>query len=304
MNAPPKPEPLVSLASGVREECASFSWNGLQLRAVLSLPPKTPSGILVTVHGWASTRSGPSGMLAGLCRTAASNASTALRFDLPGRGESDGDYDDTDLDAMIDATVAAADFLREKYPGLPIRFCGICSGANIALAAAALCQTKIEGVLALSALPYQEHRGPFERVRRSLGNVRTYVRKAFRLSTWKRLLKGEVDIKGVGRAVAAKDAAFKGGRNLKQSRRDIPAALARYQGRVSLVWGGRDPEAPAAENYFRRVLRYLPHPPEITYVDGANHNFYGIDWHRQIAALFIRLADTPHDDRIRVTEET
>ena len=281
-------EPAARLAAGTSEECVAFTWEALPLRGVLSLPAGEVRRLLLTVHGWASVRGGPSGLLARLCRQAAGEGWAALRFDLPGRGESEGAYGETDLDDMIDAVLAACGWLRGRFPGRPLYLAGICSGANVALAAAALGE-EVAGVLALSALPYQEHRGTRERLRRSWGHLKTYFRKALRLSTWKRLFRGEVDLAGVGRTIASSDASPGRGRNLKESRRDIPALLRRYRGRLLLAWGEKDEERHPAERYFRRLLEQAR--LDTFCLPGADHNYYGREHHRAVFRLLERLAD-------------
>lgn len=267
-------------AVGVTERCFSFDWNGLILRGILSLPPEPSGAGLVTVHGWASNRGGPSGLLVKLCRGACVKGATALRFDLPGRGESGGEYAETSLDDMIDATAGAVEALLRRNEISHLVLAGICSGANAALASAVLGSAGVDAVLALSPLPYQEHRSPAQRVRRSLNNTSRMLRKALRFSTWKRLFRGEIDLKGVGKAVSARDEAKKGDRNLKESRRDIPSAMAGYEGRISLVWGSRDAEARGSERYFRRIAG--PARLETHYVEGANHNFYSVVWQEEV----------------------
>lgn len=310
--------------AGIIEECVEFDWRGLRLRGILAhpesdtdargggrtlpcpaQPPDRASRLLVTVHGWASARGGPSGLLATLARAAAAEGAASLRFDLPGRGESAGEYDKTDLDDMIDAAAAACRYLAGRTGLAGCFLCGICSGANAALATAALWPEMVQGVLALSALPYQEHRGRGQRIRRSWGNLKKYFRKALRLGTWRRLFKGEVDLGGVKKAVVTPEAADRSGLNLKRSRRDIPAALACYSGRVTLVWGTQDPEAAGAEKYFRQILRKQPVAPEIISIPGANHNFYACHWHREIAAALGRLlASTPASGTMASMEAT
>ncbi|MBN1808817.1 MAG: alpha/beta fold hydrolase [Planctomycetes bacterium] len=249
-----------------------------RLRGVLTLPAgglSMGNSSLILVHGWGTSRMGPARLLVRMARRTALHGMAALNFDLPGRGESEGTYASADIDTMIDSVLLAGDWLRAR--GISrILLTGLCSGANIVLAAAALSPRNIAGVLAMSALPYQEARTGSMRLRRSLWQLAGYMKKACRFSTWRRLLKGEISVGGVGKAISARDEAVADGRNLKLSSRDIPAALAAYDGKMVFVWGEKDPEAGASGKYFQKLVGGGKNPAEIYTVAGANHNYYGL----------------------------
>jgi len=274
--------------------------DGEELRGVVACPAgenvPMPQTVLVLVHGWGTNRSGPARLLVRMARRAALSSVAALYFDLPGRGESAGEYVSVDIDAMIDATLDAVRYMRER--GMQkVLLAGLCSGANIALAAGGLAPNDIAGVFAMSALPYQEERSAGLRISRSLHQIKGYVRKAFRLSTWKRLFRGEIDVKGVAKAVSAEDGRGPGDKNLKQSGRDLPGAVSRYPGMKQLVWGEKDPEAAGSRAYFEKLFAGTSKPADIYIVGGANHNYYGLPAQQEVLTVLDRFIASTGETR-------
>jgi len=261
--------------------------DGEELRGVIACPAgenvSAPQTALVTVHGWGTNRVGPARLLVRMARRAALNGAAALYFDLPGRGESAGEYASADIDAMINATLSAVRYMKGR--GVQkVLLAGLCSGANIALAAGGLAPNDIAGVFAMSALPYQEERSAGLRLSRSLHQIKGYLKKALKFSTWKRLFKGEIDISGVAKTVS-EDGRRNGDRNLKKSRRDLPEVVSRYAGAKQLMWGEKDPEGTGSRAYFERLFAGASKPADIYIVRGANHNYYGLQAQQGVLAV-------------------
>jgi dienelactone hydrolase len=282
--------------SGWREEEAAFESGGRRLLGILSLPDADappPIPAVVVIHGWGSCRTGPHRMLVELCRELSARGCAALRFDLSGRGDSDGDYWDTDLDAMIADAVAAADFLLERTGSNRLGAAGLCSGANVALGAAAL-DARFATVCAMSALPFQKQRGKAQAARRAGSALRELAAKALRPDTWRRLLRGEVAVTRIfrrlllgegGKSARASDA--KGERrNLKDSSRDIQGELASYAGRLLFVHGGADAEGLSGwRDVFAPFLseRGIAHRHEE--IPGADHDYHSLAAKRRAIGL-------------------
>jgi alpha-beta hydrolase superfamily lysophospholipase len=256
--------------------------SGRMLYGVTESPERPPVGGIVLVHGWGGCRVGPHRMLVEMARELAAQGFVALRFDLTGRGESAGDPLASDLDAMIDDACAALDVLRSRLaPGTPLGLLGMCSGGNVALGAAAL-RDDVRAVVAWSTYPFQEQRSAAQDVKRTGHMAGSYLRKALRPETWRKLLAGRVNWGRVGRALAGHYRSGDGSeRDLQRSRRDILAGLARYRGHVLFLYGSADPEAADAEQVFRAFCEEHGIPAEFAFVEGANHNFYSLEWKRQ-----------------------
>ncbi len=268
--------------AGVAESAVVFdNLRGHPLCGTLSLPPsgtgRAPGVVLL--HGWGGDRCGPHRILVRIARQLAAGGAPALRFDLSGRGLSAGDPAAVDLDAMIDDACSAAAFLRTKTAVTSTAFCGLCSGGNVALGAATL-ETAARLVL-LSTLPFTR-RSSGMAARKTWMHLLTYARKALALSTWRRLLRGEIDTGGVARTLGRSGAESDAERRLKDSARDIPAACARIAAPCLFVYGGADPEAVAAWEYYAALCARANLPASRRIVPEANHNFYRRAWSREV----------------------
>jgi len=278
---------------GWREEIAAFQSGGRRLVGIISFPdpePQTPNPAVVVLHGWGSYRAGPHRCLVELARELARRGSAALRFDFAGRGDSAGDYWEADLDAMIADAVAAADFLSGKTGAEELAAAGLCSGANVALGAAAR-DARFGRVAALSALPFQQQRRGAEGARRARSTLRELLHKALRLDTYRRLFRGEVAagrifrrlVLGEGGRSARAGNGSGARRNLKDSGRDIQAELAGFKGRLLFVYGAADAEGLSG---WRGVLGpfLAEHGVEHSQVEvpGADHDFHSLGAKRQV----------------------
>ncbi len=322
--------PNVTAPAEIRERAVSFPSGEETLRGVLTLPRSPGLRGVVILHGWGTCRSGPHDMLVKLARELATLGLPALRFDFRGRGESSGNVQDTDLDMMIDAAARAAEFLREETGVCDVAAVGLCSGGNVALAAAALKQkhdadtakesrASLQGcpkarpdssaapqgpsglcfeaaverafdrVAALSVLPFQSHAQRGGGLRRRWMMLVALVAKALHPASWWRLVTGRVRVGrvagnlfgGGGKAKAAANGSGKT-RNLKDSRRDVMGALARFEGDVLFVWGGADAEGMGAKRHFEESARGWPGGAAFKVVEGASHNFHSLAWEREV----------------------
>jgi uncharacterized protein len=273
--------------TGWREETVSFNSNGAELQGIITIPDSRSEtsksegpGVLV-LHGWGSYRSGPHRMLVEACRELAGAGLVALRFDFSGRGDSTGDYWDTDLDVMIADAGAAAEVLCARTGSVHLAALGLCSGANVALGAAAR-DSRFRAVCALSALPFQKQRRKAQGATRARSTLRELLLKAFRAETYRRLFRGEIALGRIAgrllRGEGGKSArAGESKRNLKESRRDIQSELAGYQGRLLFVYGAADAEGLSG---WRGVLGPFLEQHGVkhrqTEIPGADHDYHGL----------------------------
>ena len=270
---------MAGTRSDIREEAVAFDLDGLTLRGTLSRPasvaPAFEGQALLALHGWAGNRSGPQRLLTDLCRDAARDGLNAFRYDLPGRGFSDGPAAATDLDRMIESVLAAKAFLAGR-DFTRLHLAGICSGGNLAIGAQTLAADAVASLVCLSTLPFAEP-DRARRLRRAGSLAGRYLRKACRLSTWRRLLRGELDLRGAG-AVITDAARPETDRSRKDSRRDIPAAFARCRVPALFLYGGADPEAEPARDWYEALCARTGVPARFHVVNGANHNFSALPW--------------------------
>jgi pimeloyl-ACP methyl ester carboxylesterase len=269
------------LDDGIVETAVAFPVRGETVRGVLCVPPgparRAPGVVLI--HGWAGCRAGPHRLFVDAARRCARAGLPSLRIDLRGRGESDGEGVDATLDGMIEDACAAADHLKAAAGVGAVAFLGICSGGNVAVGAATL--RPDAAALALWSTFTFTDRGPKRRERagRTWQMVRRYARKALDPSTWARLLRGEVNVRMAGRAIAGTKA---GDAGAKDSARDIMDAFAAYTGRVLFLYGTRDPEGRTARRVYRDFCEARGLRAAFRAIEGANHNFYGEAWRAEV----------------------
>lgn len=259
-----------------REQPVVFQSAGLQLRGILGLPaaPEQAQRGVILIHGWAGCRIGPHRMLVHTAERLLKAGIATLRFDLRGRGDSHGRADQTDLDAMIEDTLNAAAFLKTHPQIKRVALLGICSGANVAIGAATL-NPAITELALWSALPFQPEQQPAQRRRRIRHYLAAYFRKAMNAHTWRRLLRGDINLRMIGKTIAGDRTPRSGERNLKDSARDIMAAFSQFRGRALFITGSKDPEGLAGRNRFISFCKAHNLNATFHLIAGANHSYYG-----------------------------
>jgi uncharacterized protein len=183
------------------EERFLFEHEGHRLMAVLHRPAGTPEAGMILLHGWAGYRAGPHQMFIKLAREAAEAGWACLRFDFRGRGDSEGEPAEASLSTMIADTGRAAEVLAEHCGPLPLALVGDCSGSEVAIGAGpmlAACQWRVFW----AAPPVGADRTEMREAKRR-GILGSYLRKALRPETWRRLVRREVRLDMVGKALAS-----------------------------------------------------------------------------------------------------
>jgi len=239
----------------------------------------------VQFHGWTGYRIGPHDMLVAMARRLNKAGVATLRFDLRGRGDSEGDDYATDLDMMIADTLQAAEALRDEARVGSAALLGICSGANVAIAAVTL-DSRIDELILWSALPFQPEararRG--DHARRSRFNVGQYFAKLGRAETWRKFFRGRLNWGVIWRLLRGR--AERGDHlDLKDSHRDLMAAFAGFRGRAIFINGDRDPDAVAAREVFMPFCREHGIAADFHSIAGANHSFYSLAWTEEVFSL-------------------
>lgn len=257
------------------------------LAAILHLPPNAKSTFIVMLHGWSGYRTGPHQMQTRAARCFAQLGFPVLRFDFAGRGDSDGSVELTTLATMKDDVDAVLDWIKSTFPDQNIVLAGLCSGCEVAFAAAGALQ--IKGMMLWSA-PVFAAGASGERTRRKRWHhLGEYARKLFRLSTYKKLFGGSVDMRGVTKVLS-----HQGGesRNIEN---DLPGQLSRgwrqsildanrtLQMPILLIFGSADPTAAEALDWYENQF---PQNCAIDkkWIDGANHSYYGLAWEQEVIA--------------------
>jgi len=291
---PPPLQTTIEIAPGVRERALCFRAANCRLAANLVVPETTADVGVLFVHGFAGTRSGPHDLLTQLARELGRAGLASLRFDLRGRGESEGDGRRTDLAGMAADTVAAADVLRRELDTDRILPVGLCSGGNVAIGALPELGA-VAGLVLLSVYPFSDGDTFGRDVNRTWRHLQTYATRACRSETWRRLMRGQIDLHSVVRVLcmplcrsrrqaragakepdATAAAATPPTRHLANLRPGIPTLM---------VYGTADPDMKAARRYYERYARERQLPVHFTEIAGANHNFSSAAWTAAVAEL-------------------
>ena len=201
--------------NGLRESAVQFG-TGTDLFGVLAEPDRQPGGapacdtavLMLSVGG--NYRIGPNRIYTRLARSVAQAGYCALRFDLPGLGDSptQNEFSMRDLYSK-DATPqvrAAIDFLSAR--GCRHFFLlGICSGSFVAFQSA-LADERVTGqVLMNSRLLEWRQANPDgqwqEAMQQAYKSSSFYRRQLLRPEVYRRLLRGEIDVRGIARRLSS-----------------------------------------------------------------------------------------------------
>ncbi len=173
-------------------EAVSFANEGLTLRGILHRPRgDTTRGGVLLLHGWGGYRVGPHGILRSAAERLAEEGYVSLRFDFRGRGDSEGDVEEHDLNSMIEDAEAATGFMRAELGCEKVYLAGICSGGEVAVGAMHD-GLQVDGA-ALWSSPVFSAEATFSRkAKKSASYLKDYLLKVFRPQTWRKLLSGRI----------------------------------------------------------------------------------------------------------------
>ena len=272
------------MSSAYTEQALVFDCEGESLIGVVSLPAAPASrGVLIVVGG-PQYRVGSHRQFTLLARHLALNGFPALRFDYRGMGDSSGDA--RNFEAASEDIGRAIDVLFEKVPGLAdVVIWGLCDAASAALMYAPR-DPRVSGLILLN--PW---------VRTAQGIARTelkhyYGARLFHAGFWRKLFRGEVDLRASARSLASS-------MGTALSRRKVPhgdaaslpdrmrSGLARFKGTALLVLSGNDLTAQefkdlvAGSTEWQALLRQ----PRVRRCDlpEANHTFSTRQWRDRVA---------------------
>jgi alpha/beta superfamily hydrolase len=263
------------------ERFVSFPGAGGVLRGVLHAPPPgTPvRGRLLFLPGWSGDRTGPHRMFVRAARRLAARGWTCLRLDYGGRGDSDGAPAVATIGSMTTDAQAALAWLRAAAPdGGTLAIAAICSGCKVALSVAAD-EPDVARLALWSAESMGSLRAGATGRRKTRDALRAYGRKLLQRETWRKLLRGQVRARMVGRALVQPEV-----RSAAEARAE-DATLGRlrsYRGSILFVYGGSDPDAAGSSAAYdgfctRHNIAHIRHT-----VPHAGHSYYGLEWEAEV----------------------
>jgi dienelactone hydrolase len=254
--------------------------------------PRGPLPAIVLVNAGCVPRMGPHRQYLPLARQWAALGFSVLRLDLSGIGDSPvaaGAEENLTYPPGYRADVDRALRWMEQETGAR-RFVlvGLCSGADVAFASAG--DPRVTGIVMLNPRTFCVHElGEVE----SLKGARWYQDSLHRKESWLKLLRGQVDLVRVARAMAPKAVQLvkrKVAGLLPHADHSVPARLRALCGRgvdVLLVVAPHDPGIDYVDANFgapMRALERLDHFHRIT-VAGTDHTFTALWAQRRVADL-------------------
>jgi pimeloyl-ACP methyl ester carboxylesterase len=245
---------------------------------------------IVMLHGWSGTRTGPHQMLTRAARAFANEGYRVLRFDFAGRGDSDGDTESATLATMADDVHDVLQWCVQEKQVSQVVLVGLCSGCEVALAAATR-NSHIAGMALWSAPVFAAGESSERKGRKRLHYAKEYARKLLRPSTYAKIVAGRLDTKSIGKALSGG-----GGAENKNREADVAgqlppgwrsAALKRFEkwsAPMLLIYGTGDPTTDEALGWYREQVQGRMQP-QVHFVEGANHSYYGLVWEREVFAV-------------------
>ena len=159
---------------------------------------------------------------------------------------------------------------------------GICSGGNVALGAGSL-DHKIDGLVLWSTPLFAPYKTSGQEVRRRKLILLEYLGKLFRRETYQKLFRGKLNLGLIGRILfGSKTPPAEGGRNPKDSLRDVMADLVGFGGPALFVYGTHDDEAVGAPEFYADFCQQNAIPATFHSIQGANHSYYSLAWEREV----------------------
>jgi pimeloyl-ACP methyl ester carboxylesterase len=259
-----------------REQPFVFTCEGQSLYGLLHLPSTAPKRAVLILHGWAGYRIGPGRLLVRTARALAQRGFVVLRFDFRGRGESEGDAESANLATMLSDARAALKALRETVSVVHVTPLGVCSGGEVALGL--LREEEVDSCIFWSVPISTQQVEVSRQVRRTARSLGEYWRKLWRGETWRKLWRGEVHWRLVAKALLGRPKA----KPAQATSAPSPNPFEGFHGPLLFLYGTADPDTKPSVEHYRRLTERHRLPAHFHLVEGANHNFYSQEWHREV----------------------
>lgn len=284
----------------MNQEIYSIDYRKDKIWGILQNPADTvnPSEVLVIfVHGSAGYRIGPHRIFVDYARELAQCGIKSFRFDFVGCGFSEGEKPKAQKSNSghpvephyIEQLYTITTVLKENLKPKKIILFGICSGAYYSLKYTYY--KHVDHLVLLSPSPLEKDDVTIE-LNKSKYGMKQYLNKLFYLSTWKKLLKAQINFSMVIKPFAL----FYYLVVHKMLRKKDPQSKAEKTGAAPLriktqsallIFAENDPEAPIARKQVAGELQSSTIPFEQEIIKGANHSFYSLKWKKEILDRFM-----------------
>lgn len=280
----------VNLGNGTREEAVTLDSQGRTLHGNLIVSDRQATTGVLFIHGHGGVRSGPHNLLTHMARELGAVGIPSIRFDLTGRGESDGHPPDTSLGHMAEDALSAAAHLKNRANLSTLTIVGICSGGNVGIGILDRLP-ECSDLYLISVYPFGDADSFKRDAKRSAAMLKEYWRKLWLPSTWAKLVRGDVQFKVIS-GILLKP--FRRRAKKSEAKAKEPSVtshpldnLTLRKTRLRMVYGSADPEFSMSMEYYQRFSKDKNVPLDIVTVDGANHNFYSMEWKKRLSEELI-----------------
>jgi alpha/beta superfamily hydrolase len=275
------PSAALDLGSAI-EEVVTFG-PGERLFGVVTRPRRAAASdpCVLFLNPGAIHRIGMNRNYVALARDWAQRGVTCLRFDAAGLGDSQSHRPGTGGVLYSRETVgdvkSAIDFMAERYGARRFVLAGLCAGAYTAFHTA-LADARVDTAFVINPQTFDFKPGDSLSVqrRRAYRDANWYRRSALKAESWRKALRGEVDLVRVGRVLAARLAVYAERRlNGTDSLARAFGEICRRGTRVLLVYSADDPGLDHLRDELGGALDRLKQDPHfaLEVIDGADHTF-------------------------------
>ena len=247
---------------------------------------------VIFLHGWAGHRPGPHDMLVKLARQLSNSRYDCFRFDFRGKGYSQGDKRQTNNKSMLEDLEAVLQYVNQELESPKIVLVGMCSGAKLALYYARNGNMSVTHIVEMSSpvLRAREVESTLA-VNQAKTNLKEYLKKAFRMETWRKLIGGEIHFQAIWRNIVQPM------KRVFTKKREklvfLPKAVSKiqekpfkkFQGKMLLIHGEKDSETKPALGQIHDMLQGYQIPSDTYIIKNANHSFYSLAWENEIIQL-------------------
>ena len=248
------------------------------VRGILQMPAGAVSGAVLFLHGWSGDRSGPHGLFTAAATRLAGQGNACLRIDFGGRGASDGLASEASIARMADEAGRALEFLRKRTGLDHATVIALCSGCKVAITLASR-EPSVDRLVLWSAESMGSLRDSATGWRKRRAALLAYAKKLCRPETWKKILKRQVKVDMVGKALTSHET-----RSADEARVE-DATLSRFRdfrGRILFVYGGSDPDAPGSSKAYEAFCRRNRIRADHRMIPNAGHSYYAADWTEEL----------------------
>lgn len=249
-----------------------FDSNGNLLTYSCNIPSENKKKIgVLFVHAASGNRFGPHRMFVEMSRLYAKMGYSTFRFDIRGCGDSTGQYHEYEIDPDVIDTLSAVRFFAEHANLEKVVLVGISKGARVCFTIMSRYQVPLAGMILLSTSVINNKSA----LSYSYEQLRTYRQKLFQLSSIKKILKGNINLKQIIKTLCWSI-------HISRKQKTQSEKVINSKCPTLLIYGNKDPIFKASYEYYSHmcVEHEITHKCHI--IQGANHSFYHYKWKEEI----------------------